>query len=109
MNNRYKSEPQISDVSVSKYRIQLAEPRAGPVTVANWLLPIGYREDSVPQLAPDGTTSQQLFPTSLLKITHCHRSTHYVGNVIMRARSNSSSQQAVSVMYPGVEGHSLTE
>jgi hypothetical protein len=41
---------------------------------------------------------------SLLKITHCHRSTllHCVGDVIMSATPNSSSRHALSAMYPGV-------
>jgi hypothetical protein len=42
-------------------------------------------------------------PTSLLKITHCHCLHYCVGDVIMPARSNSSSRHALSAMYPGVQ------
>jgi hypothetical protein len=47
--------------------------------------------------------------TPLLKITHCHCLHYCVGNVIMPARSNSSSRHTPSVMYPAVEVRSLTE
>jgi hypothetical protein len=44
----------------------------------------------------------QWFPTSLLKITHCHCLHYCVGNVIMPARSKRSSWHNLSAMYPVV-------
>jgi hypothetical protein len=41
-------------------------------------------------------------PTSLLKITHCRCLHHCVGDVIMPARSNTSSWHDLLAMYPGV-------